>query len=76
MSRTLTLRDVPEPVVRALHERARRNRRSMQKEILSILQTAAFDRTSLAEQLAKLRSRLGPGMTLDEIHDAIEEGRP
>ncbi len=76
MSRTLTLRNVPEPVVRALRERARRNRRSMQKEVLSILQGAALDRASLTRQLASLRFDAGASMTLDEIQGAIEEGRP
>jgi plasmid stability protein len=76
MSKTLTLRDVPEPVVRALRERAKGNRRSMQKEVLSILRSAALDRASLVEQLAALRTDGGPGMTLDEIHRSIEEGRP
>lgn len=76
MARTLTLRDVPEPVVRALRERARLHRRSMQKEILSILQGVVLDRASLAEQLSSLRSRLDARMTLEEIQGAIEEGRP
>jgi len=76
MARTLTLREVPEPIVRALRDRARRNRRSMQKEILSILQGAVIDRGALAEQLAALRSRVGARMTLDEMHSAIDEGRP
>ena len=76
MPRTLTLRDVPEPVVRALRERARKNRRSMQKEILSILRGAALDRASLARQLSAMRSDLGARMTLEEIHGAIEAGRP
>jgi plasmid stability protein len=75
MSRTITLRNVPEPVLRALRGRARRNRRSMQKEIMSILEEAAVDRASLVEQLARLRGHLRAGMTLDEIHTAIEEGR-
>ncbi len=76
MAKTLTLRDVPEPVVRALSERARRNRRSMQKEILSILESTALDRASLTKQLAAVRSGLAAGMPFDEIHGAIEEGRP
>jgi plasmid stability protein len=76
MARTLTLRNVPEQTVRALRERAKRNQRSMQKEILSILQGAVHDRASLADHLTAVRSRLGAGMTLDEIHSAIEEGRP
>jgi plasmid stability protein len=75
MSHTLTLRNVPDPVLRALRSRARRNRRSMQKEIMSILEEAVVDRGSLEEQLTSLRVRLGAAMTLDEIHRAIEEGR-
>ncbi len=76
MARTLTLRDVPNPVVQALRDRARRNHRSMQKEILSILQSAVVDRAALAERLAALRSRAGAGMTLAEIEASIDEGRP
>ena len=57
MARTLTLRDVPEPVVRGLRERARRNRRSMQKEVLSILQGAVLDRASLAVESAETGGR-------------------
>jgi plasmid stability protein len=76
MARTVTLRNVPDPVLRALRGRARRNRRSMQKEILSILEEAVVDRGSFEEQLRSLRLRLGANMTLEEIHKAIEEGRP
>jgi plasmid stability protein len=76
MARTLTLRNVPEPVVRALRERAQRSRRSMQREILSILQGAVLDRKSLATQLADLTTHLDARLTLDEIHDGIDHGRP
>ena len=76
MSHTLTLRNVPDSVLRALRGRARRNRRSMQKEIMSILEEVAIDRASSVEQLAALRRRLAANMTLDEVHSAIEEGRP
>jgi len=48
----------------------------MQKEIMSILEEAAIDRASSIDQLEALRVRLGANMTLDEIHRAIEEGRP
>jgi hypothetical protein len=47
----------------------------MQKEIMSILEEAALDRASLAQQLRTIRTRLDAKMTLDEIHKAIEEGR-
>jgi hypothetical protein len=75
MASTLTLRAVPEPVVRGLRERARRNHRSMQKEILSILEGAVVDRAALAERMADLRARARSAMSLDEIHRAIDEGR-
>jgi len=75
MPKTLTLRDVPDPVVRAIREQAKRNRRSMQKEVLSILQGSVLDRRSMAEQLAELRART-KSMTLEEIDGAIREGRP
>ncbi len=75
MSHTITLRNVPDPVLRAIRGRAHRNRRSMQKEIMSILEEAVVDRGSLEEQLRTLRVQLGAEMTLDEIHQAIEEGR-
>jgi plasmid stability protein len=74
MARTLTLRDVPEPVVRALRERAQKNRRSLQKEILAILQGAALD-SSLPRRLSEMRLRLGAGMSLKQIHVAIDAGR-
>ena len=76
MARTVTLRNVPATVLHTLRDRARRNRRSMQKEIMSILEEASLDRASLAQQLRTIRARLDAKMTLDEIHQAIEEGRP
>lgn len=75
MARTVTIRDLPDPVLRVIRARARRNRRSMQKEILSILEEAAADRSSMAQQLSALRHRLRAKMRLAEIHRAIEEGR-
>lgn len=77
MSRTLTLRNVPDGVVRALRERAKRNKRSVQKELLSIVTQSMVDRASALAQIADLRRRhLRNGMTLAEIHRAIAEGRP
>jgi len=73
---TLTLRDVPEVVARALRARARRNGRSMQKELLALLEQTVVDRASLAERLAELRERVGAGLRVSEIDDAIDEGRP
>lgn len=77
MARTLTLRNVPEAVVRSLRERARRNHRSVQKELLSIVTQSVVDRESALAQIGELRRRhLGKAMTLRAIQGAIEEGRP
>ncbi len=73
---TLTVRDVPEPIVAALRERASRNRRSLQKEMLAILQGAVFDRADLERRLAEYRNGLPGYLTIDEINGAIVEGRP
>src|SRR5262249_2599578 len=76
VSRKITIRNVSDPLLRALRDRARCNRHSMQKEIISILEEAVIDRSALIEEIGKLRTRLGANMTLDEIHDAINERRP
>ena len=57
MGWTLTLRDVPGRVVRALRERARKNGRSLQEEMLAILEGVTLDRESLGRQLSAIRSR-------------------
>lgn len=41
MTVTLTIKQVPEPLARQLKRRAERNRRSLQKEMLSIMEDAA-----------------------------------
>ena len=76
MAKTLTLREVPETTVKAIRERARRNHRSMQKEILAVLNGTVLDRASLEQQLSALRVRLGVRMKIADIDDAIAEGRP
>lgn len=48
----------------------------MQAELLAIVEQAVLDRRSLEEQLAKLRHRVDARLTLEEIDEAIEEGRP
>jgi antitoxin FitA len=55
---SLTIRDIPRPVLEQLKARAERHRRSMQGEILAILESAAADgvtRRSAAETLAFVR---------------------
>jgi plasmid stability protein len=56
---SLTIRDIPRPVLEQLRARAERHRRSMQGEILAILESAAADaepRRTVAETLAYVRA--------------------
>jgi plasmid stability protein len=76
MAKTLTIRNVPDDVVRELRGRARRNGRSMQSEILLVIRQATLDRGSLEKQLAALRGTVQRRIRIDEIHAAVMEGRP
>ncbi|GMV15158.1 MAG: Arc family DNA-binding protein [Polyangiaceae bacterium] len=76
MSKTLTLRNVPEDVVKELRRRAKRNGRSVQSELLTLVRQGTIDQRSLEERLAELRRSLPRRMRIAEIHTAIREGRP
>ncbi len=76
MTKTLTLRNVPDRVVNRLHARARRHGHSMQAELLAIVESSVVDAASLDEQLRVMRASVAQPLTLDEIHDAIDTGRP
>lgn len=55
---SLTIRDIPKPVLERLRVRAERNRRSMQGEIVAILEAAAAapaTRRTITETLRHLR---------------------
>ena len=75
MGRTITLRNVPDEVVRSLRARARKNRRSMQGELLSIVAGTIVDREALERQVRECRARVSRPMRIEEIHQAISEGR-
>jgi plasmid stability protein len=56
---SLTIRDIPRPVLERLKARAERHRRSMQGEILAILESAAVEgetRRTISETLEYVRS--------------------
>jgi antitoxin FitA len=56
---SLTIRDIPRPVLERLRARAEHNRRSMQGEIVAILEAAAAApamRRTVSETLRHLRS--------------------
>jgi plasmid stability protein len=76
MSKTVTLRNIPEGVISRLRSQAKRNSRSMQAELLSIVTSTAIDRESLRDQIAECRQAIRKPLSLDQIHRAIDEGRP
>ena len=71
MAKTLTLRNVPDNVVRELRKRAQLNGRSLQSEALLLIRQATLDGWSLKQQLANLRGTIPRRLRIHEIHGAI-----
>jgi plasmid stability protein len=67
---SLSIKSVPEPVARALRQRAERNRRSLQGELLHILETAVSPRPFRAHELVARIQALG-GVTTPPDGTAI-----
>lgn len=59
MAVSLSIKDVPEGLARALRERAARNHRSIQGELMHILETALEERPFRAQDLVKHIQALG-----------------
>ena len=73
---TLTVRNVPPAVIRALKRIAKRNRRSMQQEVLNLLTSVTFDRESACSQIEELWGRQNRPTTKEEVDQWIRESRP
>lgn len=80
----MTIRGVPDELHVALKERARRNRRSMNQQVVEELnrvvsgETEEQSRARVEEEIgsaAQLRSRMKRFLTAEEIDVAIQEGR-
>jgi len=59
MAVSLSIKDVPDTLARALRERAARNHRSVQGELMHILEGALVDRPFRAQELVKRIQGLG-----------------
>jgi plasmid stability protein len=71
----ILVRGVPERVVRALKQRAALHRRSLQREVVEILTTAASSGTP-AQIAARIRARLlATGRTFTDSAPLIREDR-
>jgi hypothetical protein len=71
---TLVVKDVPEQLHAALKERAQANRRSVAKEVLTMLERELTLPRRAPRLPPPVRLKGGP-ITIDELEAAINEGR-
>jgi len=71
------VRNVPGPVAAALRERARKHGRSLQQELLAILETAAAERTPSSGSLPpiELKTVHSGGTSTWSREDIYDDGR-
>jgi plasmid stability protein len=76
---TLTVKDLPEKLHRQLKARALQHRRSLNREILAVLEAAAsprrLDPDDLLASAAALRSRVGGRLTDSDLAALRQAGR-
>ena len=72
---TLTIRNVPEPVVRSLKALARRRRHSMEQEVRDMLEVFVAERRSVLEQIEAAWTRQSRRPTASEVDGWIAAGR-
>lgn len=73
MAVSLSIKDVPDDLARALRQRAEQNHRSIQGELMHILETAVRPRPFRAKELAQRIKELGfssPGDGTDIVRKA------
>lgn len=73
---TLTVRNLPERVIRSLKESARRNKRSMEQEARCVLEASVSDRASARAQIEASWARQARPTTEKEIAGWIRASRP
>jgi plasmid stability protein len=72
---TLTIRNMPDKVVRSLKALAEKNQRSMEQEIRDILEEQAGDRMSALQQIAKSWGRQSRRPRVKEVDNWTRPGR-
>jgi plasmid stability protein len=73
---TLTIRNVPTKVVRALKAQAQRNRRSMEQEVRELIESQVGDRASAIAQIERAWSSQKRSPNAEEVEAWLHEGRP
>ncbi|MCB9423009.1 MAG: Arc family DNA-binding protein [Ardenticatenaceae bacterium] len=77
---TITVKNIPEDVYERLKEQAKRNRRSINSEIITLMERAVMsyriDPDEFIERARVIRESLKFVATEEEINQAKNEGRP
>ena len=72
---TLTIRNVPARVVKALKTLARRHKRSMEQEVRAVLEQHVGDRTALLDEIEQSWARQTRRPNAREVDAWINTGR-
>jgi plasmid stability protein len=72
---TLTIRNIPAKIVRALKAQAKRNRRSMEQEVREMIEARVGDRASAVAQIKRAWASQKRRPTAAEVDAWFGEGR-
>lgn len=75
MSVTLSIKNVPAALAERLKARAARNHRSLQGELMAIIEQASYDRPATLAELGDLAKRLGIRSEAGEAARMVREDR-
>ena len=72
---TITVRNLPDSVVRALKELAERDNRSMEQEAREIISSRVLDRQTVARMIREGRERHTRPVRRDEAEEWVRQSR-
>jgi plasmid stability protein len=81
--KTIVLKNVPDELHARLKERAKRHHRSLNGEVIALLEEQVehgalsdVDRLAILREIRESKAEMpGPGLSIEEIEHAINEGR-
>ena len=72
---TITVRNIPDEVIEMIKNRARRNRRSMEQEVRSILSGVVHDRERAMKRIESLWEKQKRPIPREEIDEWLRRAR-
>ena len=72
---TITVRNIPDEVIEMIKNRARRNRRSMEQEVRSILSGVVHDREQAMRRIESLWNEQKRSIPREEIDEWLRKAR-